>query len=215
MTDDRNTKKPKHGWGISPASRGSRAIELRFLQEWEVDEMEGGKNFPETEAGPFPGHTGDVPSKEPPPDEYILSGGHKEDNRGDLNFTNQELLKKYPESDPGWTVLPVKPGADFVVEWKYMAEHITRGYRWFITKDGWDENAPITRAQLDREPFYETISPIEPFDQSMTPDEKVSAVLPVSKTGHHVLILLWIVADTPNAFYQVFDVNFSETDPDA
>ncbi len=30
-----------------------------------------------------------------------------------------------------------------------------------------------------------------------------------------MLILLWIVADTPNAFYQVFDVNFSETDPDA
>ncbi len=66
MTDDRNTKKPKHGWVISPASRGSRAIELRFLQEWEVDEMEGGKNFPETEAGPFPGIPETCPVKSRP-----------------------------------------------------------------------------------------------------------------------------------------------------
>ena len=32
--------------------------------------------------------------------------------------------------------------------------------------------------------------------------------LPTSKRGHHVIVLLWLVANTGNAFYQAFDVNF-------
>lgn len=55
MTDDRNTKTPKHGWVISPASRGSRAIDLGFLLEWEVDELEGVKIFPTWRKGHFQG----------------------------------------------------------------------------------------------------------------------------------------------------------------
>ncbi|QXG44897.1 lytic polysaccharide monooxygenase auxiliary activity family 9 protein [Pseudomonas viridiflava] len=210
MTDDRNTKTPKHGWVISPASRGSRAIDLGFLLEWEVDELEGGKNFPDLKKGPFPGHSADEPSENPPSDGLILSGGHEDGHREDLNLTNQQLIEKYPKDGKGWTVLSVNPGDDFPVTWKYLASHTTRGYRWFITKDGWDENAAITRDQLELKPFHETISPIDPYNETMVPDENISAPLPKEKTGYHVIILLWIVANTGNAFYQAFDVNFGQ-----
>ena len=36
----------------------------------------------------------------------------------------------------------------------YTAPHTTRGYRWLITKDGWDPKQRITRAQW-KPPFFE------------------------------------------------------------
>jgi chitin-binding protein len=32
--------------------------------------------------------------------------------------------------------------------------------------------------------------------------------LPKGKKGRHVVVLLWIVANTGNAFYQAFDLDF-------
>lgn len=32
--------------------------------------------------------------------------------------------------------------------------------------------------------------------------------LPTHKKGQHVIVLMWIVANTGNAFYQAFDVDF-------
>ena len=43
----------RHGRVTSPASRGSVAIDLGLLAGWQVNEMEGGKNFPALVAGPF------------------------------------------------------------------------------------------------------------------------------------------------------------------
>ncbi|SHM62820.1 chitin-binding protein [Pseudomonas asturiensis] len=209
MNDDRNTRQPRHGWVDTPPSRGSRAMELGFLLKWEVAEMEGGKNFPDTVGGKFRYFEGDVESATPPRDGFILSGGHEDGYREDLNLTNAELLVKYPASIPGWVVLPVEKGTEFKVHWEYMATHVTRGYRWFITKDNWDESVRITRDQLDPGPFAEWINPDKPFHQGMEPLKDLSVTLP-DKTGHHVIILLWIVADTGNAFYQAFDVNFVE-----
>lgn len=105
--------------------------------------------------------------------------------------------------------MEVQKGGEFKVQWKYLASHVTRGYRWFITKDNWDESVRITRDQLDPKPFFEEIRSDEPFNPTMQPVVEVSAKLP-DKTGNHVIILLWLVADTGNAFYQAFDVNFVE-----
>ena len=42
----------RHGRVTSPASRGAVAIDLGLLGGWQVNEMEGGKNFPALVAGP-------------------------------------------------------------------------------------------------------------------------------------------------------------------
>ena len=200
----------RHGRVTSPASRGSVAIDLGLLGDWQVNEMEGGKNFPALVAGPFPPpYETDSTSVAPPADGYILSGG-KTDARDCVNFTQEEMSKKLNRPFT-WPLLNVTPGQILEIKWAYTAPHTTRGYRWLITKDGWDPKQRITRAQLEAQPFFEDFYTQVPYySHSAELKAKVnhSVKLPASKKGHHVIVLMWIVANTGNAFYQAFDVDF-------
>lgn len=200
----------RHGRVTSPASRGSVVIDLGLLGDWQVNEMEGGKNFPALVAGPFPPpYETDTASVAPPADGYILSGG-KTDARDCVNFTQEEMSKKLNRPFT-WPLLNVTPGQILEIKWAYTAPHTTRGYRWLITKDGWDPKQRITRAQLEAQPFFEDFYTQVPYySHSAELKAKVnhSVKLPASKEGHHVIVLMWIVANTGNAFYQAFDVDF-------
>lgn len=172
--------------------------------------MEGGKNFPSLVAGPVPApFQTDAPSVVPPADGYILSGG-KQDARDVVNYTNAEMSAKLG-TPFNWPLLNVTPGQTFQVKWEYTAAHTTRGYRWFITKDGWDVNKRVSRAQLEAAPFAEDLYPYTPYYEhkdKLKAKVEHEVKLPTNKHGHHVIVLLWLVADTGNAFYQAFDVNF-------
>ncbi|AZD48810.1 lytic polysaccharide monooxygenase auxiliary activity family 9 protein [Pseudomonas chlororaphis] len=200
----------RHGRVTFPASRGAVAIDLGLLGGWQVNEMEGGKNFPALAAGPFPApFDSDNPSVAPPADGFILSGG-KADARDCVNFTDEEMSKKLNRAFT-WPLLNVDPGQIFKVTWQYTAPHTTRGYRWLITKDGWDPKQRITRAQLEAQPFAEDFYPQVPYyshagELKAKVDHQVK--LPANKKGRHVIVLMWIVANTGNAFYQAFDVDF-------
>ncbi|SDW62712.1 chitin-binding protein [Pseudomonas syringae] len=231
----------KHGMVTIPPSRGSYAIEKGLLLEWEVVAMEGGKNFPDVKAGlahDFPGV--DEPQKlipippqlppiDPPADGLILSGGQS-DRRKCVNLTDDGIIEEITKNGTGkaekWPRLSVTRGAKFTVEWQYHAVHVTRGYRWFITKDGWDESTPITRADFGGKNYVgdnhftfgahdglmeSEILDLSPFDKNrdkLQPKKITSAELPIDKHGHHVILLVWIVAETDKAFYQAFDVDF-------
>ncbi|KTC24327.1 chitin-binding protein [Pseudomonas putida] len=200
----------KHGRVISPATRSAIAIDEGLIYEWHADEMEGGKNFPSEIAGPFPSpYETDVASDVPPANGYILSGGET-DARECVNFTNQEMSQKLGREFT-WPLLEVKAGQTFQVKWKYAEAHMTRGYSWFITKDGWDPEKRISRAQLEPEPFHKdfyTQTPYWEHSDTLKAKTEHEVKLPTNKHGHHVIVLLWIVANTGNAFYQVFDVKF-------
>jgi chitin-binding protein len=173
--------------------------------------MEGGKNFPALNAGPFPApYETDDQSVTPPADGHILSGG-KTDARDCVNFTDEEMGKKL-NTPFNWPLLNVEAGQVFKVQWAYTAAHVTRGYRWLITKDGWDPKQRISRAQLEPKPFFEDFYTQVPYYQhSAELKAKVEhqVTLPKGKKGRHVLVLMWIVANTGNAFYQAFDVDFN------
>lgn len=199
-----------HGRVVSPPSRGSVVVDLGLLGGWQVNEMEGGKNFPSYVAGPFPQpYQTDDQSVVPPADGFILSGG-KNDERECVNFTNAEMSNKIGR-DFSWPMLEVRPGQDFHVSWEYSAPHTTRGYNWFITKDGWNPEERITRDQLEPKSIYEdyyTQVPYYSHSAELQPKVEHHIKLPTHKKGHHVLVLLWIVANTGNAFYQAFDLDF-------
>lgn len=200
----------RHGRVTSPSSRGAVAIDLGLLGGWQVNEMEGGKNFPALAGRAFPApFNTDNPSDVPPADGVILSGG-KTDARDCVNFTDEEMSKKLGRAFT-WPLLNVEPGQVFKVTWQYTAPHTTRGYRWLITKDGWDPKQRITRAQLEARPFAEDFYPQVPYyshagELKAKVDHEVK--LPANKKGRHVIVLMWIVANTGNAFYQAFDVDF-------
>ncbi|QHF00246.1 MULTISPECIES: lytic polysaccharide monooxygenase auxiliary activity family 9 protein [Pseudomonas syringae group] len=215
----------RHGRVTDPESRGSYAMAqgLEGILEWHLHGIECGKNFPDEIAGPahdFPRTVdnvdGDVDSAAPPADGLIVSAGWT-DERDCLNYTDTELAqaleKKNGTKVEGWPRLIKRGGDTFNVEWRYEAPHVTRGYRWFITKDGWDESTRLTRNHFEEQPFHQEISPLEPFGQhrdALAPKENHFAYLPEGKKGHHVILLLWIVAESGMAFYQAFDIDFEE-----
>ena len=200
----------RHGRVVTPPSRGSVVVERGLLGNWQVNEMEGGKNFPSLTAGPFPApYETDDQSVTPPADGHILSGG-KTDDRDCLNFTDEEMSKKL-NSPFTWPLLNVEAGQVFKVQWDYTAAHVTRGYRWLITKDGWDPKQRISRAQLEAQPFFEDFYTQVPYYQhadAMKAKVEHQVTLPKGKKGRHVVVLMWIVANTGNAFYQAFDLDF-------
>ncbi|EPN38000.1 lytic polysaccharide monooxygenase auxiliary activity family 9 protein [Pseudomonas syringae] len=232
-----DSAQPRHGMVTTPPSRGSYAIEKGLLLEWEVVAMEGGKNFPDLKAGlahDFPGvdepvHLDPVTHDDPPADGLILSGGQS-DKRICVNFTDDEIIQEITKNGKGeaekWPRLSVTRGTEFTVEWQYHAVHVTRGYRWFITKDGWDETTRIARADFEGKNYvgdnhftlgahdglmWSDICYLSPFDKhrdALQPKKITSATLPDDKYGHHVILLVWIIAETDKAFYQAFDVDF-------
>ncbi|WP_163004193.1 lytic polysaccharide monooxygenase auxiliary activity family 9 protein [Pseudomonas viridiflava] len=240
MSESDNAQ-PRHGMVIDPPTRGSYAMEKGLLLEWEAVVMEGGKNFPDLKAGfahdfsridepktltPVPPQ---LPPIDPPADGLILSGGQK-DRWACVNLTDDGIIEEIKNKGKGeakkWPRVSVTRGAEFTVEWQYHAVHVTRGYRWFITKDGWNKTTPITRADFEGKNYvgdkhfapsahdglmWSDIFEWSPFDEhrnALQPKKFTSATLPDDKHGHHVILLVWIVAETDKAFYQAFDVDF-------
>lgn len=169
-----------HGFTQSPSSRQDACAQGIVSDcgaiQWEPQSVEGPKGFPN--AGPSDGQ--------------LCSGG---------NGSFAEL------DDPRggqWPTTDVTAGEDFQFDWKITAAHATTSFRYFVTKDGWDPNQPLTRAALESDPFvsidYGGEQP--PFDYSHTD------ALPADKSGRHMIFAVWDIADTGNAFYACSDVNF-------
>ena len=87
------------------------------------------------------------------------------------------------------------------IGWKYTAVHSTAQWQYWITKNGWNPEAPITRADL------ELLTVVE-HDGSLSGTNPVHTVdVPADHQGYHVILAIWDVADTSNAFYNVIDVD--------
>jgi predicted carbohydrate-binding protein with CBM5 and CBM33 domain len=174
-------------------------------QEWVANGLEAGKFFPQTASGrqdPFAAD--DVPNAVPPPDGKIASAGIVA--AAPLDGTEDSEGNAWPRQS-------VSSGSALVIEWTYTMKHKTRRWNYFITKTGWNPAQPLARAQFEDEPFYFVQNACQPYwgcDSELTPEEPTrhTMTLPTRK-GYHVLLGVWEVADTGNAFYQAVDLEFS------
>ncbi|MFE0426088.1 lytic polysaccharide monooxygenase [Streptomyces sp. NPDC058953] len=101
-----------------------------------------------------------------------------------------------------WPATQVNSGS-YTFSWRFTARHRATDFKYFITKQGWNPNSKVTRASLDSQPFltvpYGGVQPPETLSHTGT--------LP-SRSGKHVIVAVWTVYDTPNAFYACSDVQF-------
>ncbi|MEJ9209739.1 lytic polysaccharide monooxygenase, partial [Paenibacillus larvae] len=74
-------------------------------------------------------------------------------------------------------------------------------WKYYITKKDWDPNKPITRADL------ELIGQIDEGGKKPSSTVTHEINVPTDRNGYHVILGVWEIADTANAFYQVVDVN--------
>jgi chitin-binding protein len=102
-----------------------------------------------------------------------------------------------------WPTTRVSSGQNHTFRWQFTAMHATTDFKYYITRNGWNPSQPLTRAALDPQPFL-TI----PYNGQRPPGTlSHSGTLP-SKSGRHLILAVWTIADTPNAFYACSDVQF-------
>ncbi|MER6914788.1 lytic polysaccharide monooxygenase auxiliary activity family 9 protein [Streptomyces sp. NPDC000594] len=143
--------------------------------QWEPESVEGYKGFPS--AGPADGK--------------ICAGG------------NGRFSELDAPRNGAWPTTQLGSGQSHTFSWWIKVRHATSDFRYYITKDGYDPTKPLTRADLEPQPFLTV-----PFGGAR-PATKVThtGTLP-RKTGRHLILGVWTVADTQNAFYACSDVKF-------
>lgn len=126
---------------------------------------------------------------------------------GKIASANGAFPKLDEQSATRWAKVNISSGLN-TFTWKITANHSTTSWKYYITKTTWNPNAALTRDSFDLTPFcsvnYGGAQP--PSSYSNTCDVPV-------RSGYHVILAVWEIADTANAFYNVIDVNFSGTNP--
>lgn len=147
--------------------------------EYEPQSIETQKGFPESG----------------PPDGLIASGG------GIERFSPLDV-----QTPTRWHKIDMKTGLN-TFTWYLTMAHATDNWRSFITKNGWDQSAPLTRSAFELTPFCQRddhgAMPLIEVDINFICD------VPADHEGYHVILATWDVDNTQNAFYQVIDVNLS------
>ena len=94
-------------------------------------------------------------------------------------------------------------------DWTFTAPHKTSGWQYYMTEQGWDPNAPLNRAELQE------IGAVAHDGSAASNNPSHLITVPSDRSGYHVILAVWDIADTVNAFYQVIDVNVvGEGSPD-
>ncbi|ELV8717373.1 N-acetylglucosamine-binding protein GbpA [Vibrio vulnificus] len=106
-----------------------------------------------------------------------------------------------------WVKRPIQAGAQNF-EWTFTANHVTKDWKYYITKSDWNPNQPLARASFDLTPFCVV-------DGGMVqPPKRVSHTCNVpEREGYQVILAVWDVGDTAASFYNVIDVKFDGDGP--
>lgn len=196
----------RHGHVFSPASRAYFAWQEGKIDTGMLNQRECGKFFPATTSGlEDVVAPSDVTNFLPPPDGKIASA-----NQGDGNFLD--------EAGTHWQKHKVAPSEMLKISWYYSAQHATRRWNYFITREDWNPNLPLSRAQFEPEPFYKVELSEQPYwshaDALNPPQPTEHNVMLPQRSGYHVILAVWEVANTGNAFYHVIDLDFTVEEGD-
>ncbi|MCH0563759.1 MULTISPECIES: lytic polysaccharide monooxygenase [unclassified Streptomyces] len=147
--------------------------------QWEPQSVEGPKGFPAT--GPADGQ--------------ICNGSVS-------RFA--QLSSPVTPSGAPWPRTAVTGGQSYTFRWQFTARHATTDFKYYVTRQGWNQNHALTRSDLNLTPFLTV-----PYGGRRPPSTlSHSGRLPSGLSGHHVILAVWTIADTGNAFYACSDVTF-------
>ncbi|MCO7223728.1 N-acetylglucosamine-binding protein GbpA [Pleionea sp. CnH1-48] len=172
-----------HGYMSEPKSRGYLCKLGSHSNcgavQWEPQSIEGGDRYP----------TGG------PADGTIASAGLAQFSP--LNVQTSER----------WHKVPMQSGRQSF-SWHFTANHVTRDWRYYITKVDWNPNQPLSRGSFEPTPFCEH----DGFMQRPPVDTTHECNVP-QRSGYHVILGVWDVGDTAASFYNVIDAEFGGVQP--
>ncbi|GGH19310.1 lytic polysaccharide monooxygenase [Paenibacillus segetis] len=121
---------------------------------------------------------------------------------GKIASANGAFAPLDEQSATRWNKVNISPGPT-TFNWNIKVPHSTSSWKYYITKQDWNPDAPLTRASFDLTPFCSV-------SYKGTPGNTYSDTCNVpNRTGYQVILAVWEIADTANAFYNVIDVNFA------
>lgn len=181
-----------HGYIENPPSRGYQGALEKNTLGWttafekygavidEPQSLEAEKGYPE--AGPKDGK--------------IASANGS--IRNDFTLDNQTATR--------WLKQSISTGVN-TFEWKFTANHKTDKWSYYITKNDWNPNQPISRNQ------FEQIAVIDGHGEPSNLNSSHKVTIPNDRSGYHIILAVWDIDDTSNAFYNVIDVNIDNLSP--
>ncbi|MDT0266044.1 lytic polysaccharide monooxygenase [Streptomyces sp. DSM 44915] len=168
-----------HGHTTAPASRqqvcAQGAVSDCGAIVWEPQSVEGPKGFPA--AGPADG--------------TICAGG------------NARFAELDDPRGGSWPATDLTAGQSVTFTWDFTVQHSTADFQYYITRDGYDPASPLTRADLEPQPFLTV-----PMDGRQPAEIENHQGTAPQKSGRHLVLAVWNIADTGNAFYACSDVDF-------
>lgn len=167
-----------HGYISTPESRNmlcGKNHQCGAVQ-WEPQSLEGPSGFP----------------SDGPQDGQIASAGNSQ--FGELNI----------QTSDHWAKRDVWAGP-FDISWTFTASHVTSNWRYYLTKQDWSPNQPLTRAAFDTTPFC-TVN----GEMKQPPKQVTHKCLLPERTGYQLILGVWEVGDTSNSFYNIIDANFKD-----
>jgi chitin-binding protein len=195
---------PRHAHVFSPSSRAHFEWLAGRLDEGALNQRESGKFFPLTAGGIRDAFAKDDDANVPPPPD------------GKIASANQLTGAWLDEPGSHWQKHDVRSGEILDFSWFFSAKHSSRRWNYFLTKDGWNPDEVLSRAQFEAEPFYTVQINLQPHwahGEQMLPASPTIHSVPLPKRdGYHVCLAVWEVANTSMAFYQVVDLNFVPPD---
>lgn len=106
------------------------------------------------------------------------------------------------QSSERWVKVPIKGGKN-TFTWTLTAPHRTSEWKYYITKKGWDVNDELERSD------FEQIGRLDGNNEIPLKTVTHTIDVPTDREGYYVILGVWEIADTGNAFYQVMDVELS------
>lgn len=108
----------------------------------------------------------------------------------------------YEQTPTRWSKVNMNGGPN-TFKWVLTAAHATSDWKYYITKKGWDANKPLARADLELFCSFN--------DGGKRPPNTVTHAcnVPNDRSGYYLILAVWEIADTGNAFYNVIDVNLN------
>ncbi|MCE5172817.1 lytic polysaccharide monooxygenase [Paenibacillus profundus] len=126
---------------------------------------------------------------------------------GKIASANGAFPELDQQSSTRWSKVNISPGTT-TFHWTIEANHATTSWKYYITKQDWNPNAPLTRDSFDLTPFCNV-----DYKGKQPPHSYSDTCNVPSRTGYQVILAVWEIADTANAFYNVIDVDFGGGSP--
>ncbi|MFC4033312.1 lytic polysaccharide monooxygenase [Streptomyces polygonati] len=163
-----------------------------------------------------------------PPSRAALCAAGTVKNCGDIQYEPQSVEgpKGFPAAGPAdgkicsganarfaqlddprggaWPATHLTGGQSYTFTWKLTAQHSTTDFSYYLTKAGYDPTKPLTRAALNTTPFLKVA-----YNGAQPPTTVThQGTIPTGRTGKQLIVGVWTIADTANAFYSCADVQF-------